>query len=142
MNVEDPHRQLYHELTAYTLSHPDPSFIHQHVVDAFAAQTADETTKPITLAFALVGLYLRSERQYSGKQVQRVHMLLARRRKQWPRFDIPEDRGAITVRDVMEAPPGPERDEMIREWADCVWHAYSAQRDSVVDLLKTVLGWA
>ena len=142
MSVEDPQRQLYHELTAYTLSHQDPSFIHQHVLDAFAAQTADETTKPITLTFALVGLYLRSERQYSGMQVQRVHILLARRRKQWPRFDIPEHRGALTVRDVIEAPPGPERDQMIRRWADCVWHAYSPQRDSVVDLLKTVLGWA
>jgi hypothetical protein len=68
MNVEDPQRDLYHELTVYTLSHQDPSFIHQHAVDAFAAQTAGETTKPITLTFALVGLYLRSERQYSGRQ--------------------------------------------------------------------------
>ena len=61
MNVEDQRRELYHELSAYTLSHPDPSFIHQYVVDAFAAQTADENTKPIALTFALVGLYLRQK---------------------------------------------------------------------------------
>jgi hypothetical protein len=140
MNADESERERYHELIAYTLSHQDPSFIHQHAVDAFAAQTADDNTKPITLAFALVGLYLVAERQYSGKQVQRVHMLLARRRKRWPRFDIPEHRGAITVRDVMHAPPGPERDEMIRTWADSVWRAYSAQRDGVVDLLRTELG--
>jgi hypothetical protein len=36
--------------------HRDPSFIHQYVVDAFAAQQADEQTKPMKLTFALVGL--------------------------------------------------------------------------------------
>src|SRR5215471_21282434 len=102
MNVDDSERERYHELTAYTLSHTDPAFIHQYAVDAFAAQTADDATKPITLAFALVGLYLAAERQYSGRQVQRVHTLLARRRKRWPKFDSPEFRGAITVRDVMD----------------------------------------
>ena len=140
MNVDDSEHERYHELTAYTLSGTDPAFIHQYAVDAFAAQTADDTTKPITLAFALVGLYLAAERQYSGRNVQRVHMLLARRRKRWPTFDIPEHRGAITVRDVMDVPPGPERDEAIRRWAVNVWQAYSGQRDEVLDLLKTELG--
>ena len=37
----------YEELCYYTLAHGDPAFIHQHVVDAFAAQTADENIKPI-----------------------------------------------------------------------------------------------
>jgi hypothetical protein len=92
------------------------------------------------LAFALVGLYLAAERQYSGRNVQRVHTPLARRRKPWPTFGIPEHRGAITVRDVMDVPPGPERDEAIRRWAVNVWQAYSGQRDEVLDLLKTELG--
>ena len=140
MNVDESERERYHELTAYTLSRQDPSFIHQHAVDAFAAQTADDNTKAITLAFALVGLYLCAERQYSGKRVQRVHTLLARRRQRWPRFELPEHRGAITVRDVMGTPPGPERDEMIRTWADSVWQAYRDQRDGVVDLVKAELG--
>jgi hypothetical protein len=140
MTVDESQRERYHELTAYTLSHQDPSFIHQYAVDAFAAQTADDKTKPITLTFALVGLYLAVERQFSGRQVQRVHTLLARRRKQWPRFGIPEHRGAITVRDVMDKPPGPERDQMIRTWAESVWQAYNAQRDGVIDLLKKELG--
>ena len=64
---------MYHELCACTLTHPDPSFIHQYAVDAFAAQHADHDTEPITLAFALVRLYPRIERTHSGRQVQRVH---------------------------------------------------------------------
>ena len=38
----------------------------QHVVDAYAAQTARASTKPITLAFALVGLYLHLEKNQTG----------------------------------------------------------------------------
>lgn len=47
---------LYNELSCYTIAHGDAAFIHQHIVDAFIAQTADESTKPISLTFALVGL--------------------------------------------------------------------------------------
>jgi hypothetical protein len=40
----------FHELSFDTLAHPDPVyFIYQHAGDAFAAQTADENTKPIKL---------------------------------------------------------------------------------------------
>lgn len=34
-------QETYNELCYYTLSHGDSSFIHQHVVDAFAAQSCD-----------------------------------------------------------------------------------------------------
>ena len=47
------------ELSAYTLTHGDPEFIHQHVVDAFAAQHATAKSSAIGVAFALIGLYLR-----------------------------------------------------------------------------------
>src|SRR5215813_12398106 len=99
-------RGAYDELCAYSLTHGDPAFIHQHVVDAYAAQHADAETKPITLTFALIGLYLMVERNFTGKQVQRVHMLLARRRKQWPTFALPEHRGSLTPNAVMDAKPG------------------------------------
>jgi hypothetical protein len=52
---------LFHELSFYTLSHGDPAFIHQNSVDAYTAQHADETTKPIAVVFALIGLYLHLE---------------------------------------------------------------------------------
>jgi hypothetical protein len=136
MSREKSERENYDELSYYTLAHPDPAFIHQHIVDAYAAQHADENTKPIGLAFALMGLYLSLEKGYSGKEVQRAHMRLGRRRKQWPAFDLPKDRGAITVADVMMAPPGPERDAMIRKWAASVWAAYRESHQQVADLVQ------
>ncbi len=125
----------YHELQGYTLSHGDPAFIHQHVVDAWAAQRADERTKPITLAFALIGLYLHVERGFTGRQVQRVHAALAARRREWPRFSQPRDRGDVGVRDVVAAPPGPTRDRAIEAWCVSVWDAYRGCRPKVVALL-------
>ena len=74
MKQEKSEQEIFYELSCYTQTHPDPSFIHQHVVDAFAAQCAYENTKPITLSFALIGLYLHIEKGYSGKEAQRAHI--------------------------------------------------------------------
>lgn len=38
MNPANSEQQAYYELSYYTLAHPDPNFIHQHIVDAFGAQ--------------------------------------------------------------------------------------------------------
>ena len=129
----------YHELSYYTLSHTDPEFIHQHIVDAYAAQKADEGTKPIRAAFALIGLYLYLEKGYSGKQVQLVHTLLGNKKKAWPTFNLPTQRGAITVSEVLAAPPGKERDVAIRRWCASVWHAYSESHKKVEDLAMAEL---
>ena len=132
----EPEVDAYHELCGYTLTHGDAEFIHQYVVDAFAAQRATPSGKPIGVTFALVGLYLHVEKQYSGRHVQRVHMQLARRKRTWPTFVLPPNRGAMTAVDVMAAPAGPERDLAIHEWCVTVWKAFAANRQAVVDLLR------
>ena len=132
MNVE---HHTYDELCYYTLALGDPSFIHQHVVDAFGAQTSTETDKPIKLTFALVGLYLHVEKQFTGKQVQLAHMKLARHKQTWPVFPLPQTRGEITVNEVVAAPAGPERDRMIHHWCVSVWEAFCDNRPLVIKLL-------
>lgn len=139
MAASERERELIEELCFYTLSHPDPAFIHQHVVDAWAAQQADESTKPITLAFALVGLYLYVEKGFTGHQVQQTHVRLAWKRRQWPRFAPPSERGSVRVADVVAAPPGRERDGMIRRWCESVWDAYAAVHGDVVRLIESEL---
>jgi Family of unknown function (DUF5946) len=129
-------RDAYHELCAYTLTHGDPAFIHQHVVDAFAAQDADETTKRIALTFALVGLYLHVEKGRSGREVQLVHTRLAQRKRQWPALSLPCDRGEMTAVDVLRAAPGAERDAAIDAWCASVWNAFSSSESAIVALLE------
>jgi hypothetical protein len=129
-------QEAYDALCAYTLTHGDPTFIHQHVVDAFAAQHADERSKPISVTFALVGLYLLIEKQFSGMQVQRAHMELARHRQSWPTFDLPDDRGTITAIEVMAASEGPERDKAIHAWCASIWASLAENREKIVELLR------
>jgi hypothetical protein len=131
--------ELYNDLAYYTLAHPDPAFIHQLLVDAYTAQRADATTKPIAITFALIGLYLVVEKNFTGKQVQRVHMQLARSRQMWPSFSLPDDRGTMTVGDVASVPPGVERDAAIYQWCAAVWEAWRGSRESVAALLRNEL---
>lgn len=131
--------ERYNELAFYTLSHPDPAFLHQHLVDAYTAQHADETTKPIAIVFALIGLYLSTEKSFTGKQVQRVHMQLAKRRKVWPRLEPPSELEAITAAEVLAVPPGDDRDEMIRRWCASVWEAWGVHQGLIRRLVRDEL---
>jgi len=131
-----PEVAAYEELQCYTLAHGGSEFIHQHVVDAWAAQHADGQTKPIALTFALVGLYLHLEEGFSGRQVQRAHMALARHKENWPSFALPPERGATTAGDVMAVEAGPMRDHVIDAWCASVWGAFSQSREAVADLLN------
>ena len=125
------------ELMAYTLAHGDPAFIHQYVVDAQMAQTATEATKPIGITFALAGLYLHCERNFTGRQVQLAHMAMAKRKREWPKFVLPAHRGSMTAGEVLAAPPGPQRDRAIEAWAASVWSAYrDANRQTIIQLLR------
>lgn len=129
-------RAAYDDLQCYTLTHGDPAFIHQHVVDAWAAQHATEATKPIAITFALVGLCLHLERGFTGREAQRAHMALGRRKHRWPALPLPRERGAVTAATVMEAPPGPERDRAIDAWCASVWTAYADCHEAVAALLR------
>ena len=127
-------RAAYDEVYAYTMGRP--GFILQHVVDAFAVQTATGDSKPIGVVFGLVGLYLHVEKQFSGRQVQKAHMELGRRKREWPRISLPEDRGSITVADVLATPGGPERDMAIDDWCRSLWTAFVVNRQTIIALLR------
>ena len=127
------------ELTYYTLAHGDPRFIHQHLVDAYGAQHVRQSKSTIGAAFALAGLYLLVERGFTGRQVQKMHMLMARKSKQWPRFDPPEEVGPLTVADVLAVPPGPRRDEKLMDWSASVWGAWSSEHGRVREMVDRFL---
>jgi len=131
---------LYHELLYYTLAIRDPAFIHQVAVDAYAAQHAGPRVKPISTAFALVGLYLVWERDFTGRQVQQVHMALAPMSKTWPSFSPPSDRAWLTVQH-----PAASRDQSkvdaIQEWSRSVWHVWKPEEERIAELLRAYLGF-
>jgi hypothetical protein len=126
----------YDELSAYTLGHGDPAFVHQYIVDAQGAQTAKAGDKPIRLAFSLIGLFLHLEHGYTGREVQRVHKALGDRTRSWPSFERPVHRGAMTAADVLREPAGNARDRAIDAWCRSVWTAYEASKPAVAALLR------
>jgi len=137
--IREQDRAAYDELYAYAMTRGREAFILQHVVDAFAAQTATDTTKPIAITFALVGLYLHVEKGYSGLQVQRVHMELGRRKREWPAIPLPPPhRGEMTAEDVLEVPPGPARDAAISDWCRSVWNAFAESHATIAGLLGLI----
>ncbi len=133
-------QELFDELSFYTLAHGDPAFIHENSADAWRAQQADKTTKPMAVIFAVMGLYLYLEKGFTGKQVQRAHMRMARRRRSWPKLALPRTRGNITVAHVLAADPGPLRDAMIRTWCAAVWETWQESRAQIIELAKAELG--
>jgi hypothetical protein len=132
-------QEQYHELSFYTLAHVDKDFIHQHIIDAYAAQTATEKTKPITIFFSVAGLYLFVEKNYTGRQVQKAHQLMAGKTKHFTNIILPENRGNITVTNVLNASPGLQRDEMIRKWCVSAWNAFSNQHDEIISLTEQLI---
>jgi hypothetical protein len=134
-------QDLYNELACYTLELRDAEFIHQHVVDAYAVQHAGPQTKPIAIVFGLMGLFLHLEKNFTGHQVQRAHMEMARKRKHWTAPPIPQRHSAaIHVGDVLAAPPGTERNAMIRRWCQAVWQDWQHARPQIEALARELLG--
>jgi hypothetical protein len=135
-----PEQELQNELSYYTLAHGDPAFLHQHIVDAFAAQNATPASKPIYVVFALIGLYLHLERGFTGRQVQLAHMRLGTPRRNWTMPRLPESRGTFRVGNVVAAPPGTVRDQMIDQWCASVWDAYHDVHGEIAAIAKRELG--
>lgn len=132
-------QEQFHELSFYTLSLHDKYFIHQHIVDAYAAQTADINTKPIKIIFALAGLYLFIEKNYTGREVQLAHVQMAKNKTAWPAIILPTKRGNINVSDVLAKPAGKERGDMIQQWCVSVWDAYQNNRQTIISFTETSL---
>jgi hypothetical protein len=66
-------------------------------------------------------------------------MRLAQRRREWPRFDLPQQRGAVTVSQVLAEPAADRRDAMIRQWCVSVWDAWSDSHAQVRALLQEAM---
>ena len=127
----------YDELCAWTLGHGGAEFIHQHVVDAWLAQHADAATKPVGITMALVGLYLHVEHGWTGREVQKAHMQLARTKRAWPAFELPAQRGEATPSEVLAAE---DRERAIDAWCAAVWQAYASANRARVEALLHAAG--
>lgn len=126
-NASGECNELFNELSGFTLMHNTSEFIHQYAVDAYGAQHAGLPTKNIRVAFSLIGLCLAIEHDYTGRQVQLVHMKIPK--QDWPSLDIPEQKTSITVADVLDANPDAEKIDILRNWMKAVWESWSQHHE-------------
>jgi hypothetical protein len=63
-------------------------------------------------------------------------MQLARRKRDWPTFPLPSNRGEINAEDVLAVPAGEARDAAISQWCRSVWETFADSRDTVASLLR------
>lgn len=124
--------ELYQQLSYYTLSQPYAGFIHQLIVDAYGAQHCGPDTKNIRTTFSLVGLCLVTEHNFTGRQVQKVHMMLPK--QQWPILTPPPYGANISVRDVLAA-NDTEKETVIKQWVKSVWDSWHSYHNYIRELI-------
>jgi Family of unknown function (DUF5946) len=123
--------EKYHTLAYYTLGLKDNNFIHQHLVDVYTVQNANQNTKPISLTFALMGLYLLIEEGYTGRAIQKFHAKMSNDKQDWVLFPIPNYLGNITIDDVILAAEGEQRNLMLLNWCHSVWAAFKPHHKEI-----------
>ncbi len=128
-NASGECNELFSQLSGYTLSQNNIYFIHQHIVDAYGAQHAGGITKNITINFSLIGLCLAVEHNYTGRQVQLVHMKIPK--QNWETLEPPEQSSIIKVANVLNANSNLQRDFMIKSWAKSVWESWAGYHELI-----------
>lgn len=131
--------QVYYQLTAFTLSLADTEFIHQIVVDTYTAQHPGPGMRPITIPFALIGLYLAFERGFTGREVQLAHISLGRKHIRWPEFTPPLVKASVTVLDILPRVSATGYREPIMNWGKAVWETWKPDHKRVGGLVSQYL---
>jgi hypothetical protein len=129
---------LYWEVSAYTLSLTDKFFLHQYIVDAYAASHVDTHTKPMKIYFSLLGLYLALEKQYTGREVQLAHMQLGKEKKVWPPYKLPTHYATLTIKDIYET-HNAKKATIIYRWMREVWDLWGSTHDEVKEVCAKYL---
>jgi hypothetical protein len=136
---------LHGEVTSYVMQHAAAlGRGHQTCVDAYAAQHVGPRMRPMTVCFALNGLYLVLERGWSGIAARDAHGHLARTvaREVWPSFEAPAGAGQLTVLDVALTDHAQAQAAAIEAWGRSVWATWSHVHDVVREMTdRQLAGW-
>lgn len=129
---------LLAELSGFESTVVELGRFHQMTVDSYGAQHAGHPTKPISVAYSLVGLHLALDRKLSGAGIRAAHSLMGKPQPDWPSFDPPPRSYTLTVLDVLEAGAyegsvAGHAAAMLR-WAEAVWLTWADHHPAVVDL--------
>ena len=109
------------------------SHAHQLTVDAYAAQHAGGPHRDKSVDVHLTGLHLVFERGIKPPEVAPLLQKMASRVEEWPHFDPPAVRGAMTIFDVAIAD---SHIDAVRAWSRGVWDAWAPHHAAVSALFE------
>ena len=125
-------KELYYQLVLENEYTQD--FDHQYLVDIFCCETYAPETKPISIAFALVGLYLFLEKDFSWKLIQNFHKHLSKQNIILPQISIHIKNPEFLIEDMIKLPIN-ERKQKFKFRASQVRNIYSQDDKNNIKLL-------
>ena len=130
--------RLYGEVTGAAMVDRALAGFHQLTVDTYPAQHSRPDGPPIATAFALIGLHLALDENWSGVAVRDAHQRLAEDSKLWPVFRPPASLGTIdrTILDVAVSASANEHRDALERWARAVWSVWRVECPGVETLLS------
>lgn len=108
--------------------------VHQLTVDAYAVQHAGGPHPDKSVCVHLVGLHLVLDRGLAPTEVPPRLQRMASHVERWPRFELPPERAALTVRDVALSDSPSQHAERARAWAEAVWRSWMPHHAAIADL--------
>ena len=113
--------------------------IHQLTVDTYAVQHAGGRHPDKSVGIHFAGLYLMLAQGASPTDVPRLHQRLAERVDQWPHFEPPSRKVALTILDIALSATAEDHVRLVRDWAHEVWDAWAQHHSEIEDLVAEKL---
>jgi hypothetical protein len=135
---------VHAEVLGLQFQHPVMRRYHQLTVDAYGAQHAGGSTPRIRVVYALTGLWLALEHDFSGEEVRAVHRRLGEPVAEWPDFAPPAGpQSWTTVVDVAQAGvrsgSNAGHAHAVQRWAEDVWGVWLEQAPGTDDAVEELL---
>jgi len=139
-NVSDECWELYTEVLGNEYSNAYlAGQVHQITVDTYAVQHAGGPHPDKSLDIHLYGLYLAMEKGIRSPYIPPLLQRLATDIKDWPHYDAPTERVALTVFDVAFCDSSEDHIRVVREWGRAVWETWSDYHTEVERVISQYL---
>jgi len=124
---------VYGEVLAREYS--DPSFfeVHRLTVDAYAVQHPGSNDRQSiqSVGVHLIRLCLFLEQGLSPENANDAMLAAGKNKKSFTYLEPPLNFGSITAQDIANAKTADEHKEIVKEWANSVWDAWSIHHDTI-----------
>jgi Family of unknown function (DUF5946) len=124
---------VYGQLLARSYTDPDYRAVHQVLVDAYAAQHAGGSSRREvqSVSLCLMTLCLFVEDGVDPAQGPALHKEMVAHRPDFTWLAPPDQRGLMTVADVLSARDADEHRRLVREWGREVWRAWAPHHPTI-----------